>query len=86
MYSVNPCVESGLIGTEQGDAALATAAELFGQGQPPPVVEPTDPPPVVQPEPAGIDAARWYIVAVIGAAVLLFAIVGFVALRRRPSA
>lgn len=85
VFTVNPCVTSGVIGTDAGDAALAEANALFAAATPPPV-EPTEPPPVVAPPPTEVDAARIYVVGAIVAALLVFAVVGFVALRRRPSA
>lgn len=81
LYSYNPCVQAGVIGTPDGDAALAAAEQLFG-GQLMPTPEPTEPPNIG--ETPGLDAARLYVVGAIGAAVLLLAgVVLFAMLRRR---
>jgi hypothetical protein len=82
LYSVDPCVASGVIGTEPGDAALAEAVEVFGGGATAPPGS-TDPP--ISPRPPTTDpAAGWvYVVGALGAAALLFAVVALVGLRRR---
>lgn len=84
LFSYNPCVQSGVIGTPEGDAALATAQELFG-GEPIATPVPT-PPPQIGDTP-GLDAARLYVIGAVGAGVLLLAAVVLIAMlrRRRPS-
>jgi hypothetical protein len=84
LYGVNPCVaESGVIGTEAGDAALAAANRLWGEGAALPTPEPTPPPQIV--DTPGLDTARLYIVGAVGAGVLVFAAVILLALLRRRS-
>jgi hypothetical protein len=84
MYSVNPCVESGVIGTPSGDEALATAQELFG-GAPPPTPAPTDPPAVPPSQPTAIDPSWLYVGAIVGGALLFFGLIALIAIKRRPA-
>jgi hypothetical protein len=81
LYSYNPCVQAGVIGTPEGDAALAEAQELFG-GQPIATPAPT-PPPQIGDTP-GLDAARVYVIGAVGVGVLLLVgVLLFATLRRR---
>ncbi|HWH36945.1 MAG TPA: hypothetical protein VNT28_04135 [Candidatus Limnocylindrales bacterium] len=81
-YSVNPCVASGVIGTEAGDAALAEAQALF-VAQPTPGPSPSDPPAAPQPLPDGADGGWLMVLGVLGVATLAFAAVVLIATRRR---
>jgi hypothetical protein len=81
-YGVNPCVASGVVGTESGDAALAEAEALFTV-QPTPSPAATDPPATPTP-PADDPSAGWLMVGgVLGAAALVFAGVVLLSVRRR---
>jgi hypothetical protein len=84
LFSVNPCVASGVIGEPGGDEALAEAQTLFG-GSAPPTPAPTEPPAVPAPTPAALDPTWLYVAAVIGGAGLIFAVMALLAVRRRPS-
>jgi hypothetical protein len=84
LYSVDPCSVGGVIGTENGDAALAEAQALFGTGNVPPTLEPTDPPegpPAASPLTG--EGMLWLAVAVAAAAVM-FGGIALLALRRQP--
>jgi hypothetical protein len=82
-FGVNPCVASGVIGTEAGNAALEEAEALFAAPQPPPTAPPSEPP-TAPTEPAGAADLGWVMVAsVLGVALLLFVAVALVAVRRR---
>lgn len=50
LYTANSCAPSGVLGTADGDALLATAIETFGDPQPPGAPQP-EPEPEPQPEP-----------------------------------
>ncbi|MDP8905039.1 MAG: hypothetical protein M3N29_06960 [Chloroflexota bacterium] len=84
LYSSNPCVTSGVIGTANGDAALAEAAAVFGTGIAPPTAEP-EPTPQAPPTPAAPagDGLLW-VAAAVGAASLLFFSAVVLARRREP--
>ena len=82
-FSYSPCVATGVIGTEEGDAALAEATELFA-GEAPPTPEPTPPPQAPTPEPEPADTSWLFIGGALGAAVLVFGGVAFLSLRRKP--
>jgi hypothetical protein len=82
-FGVNPCVSSGVIGTDAGDEALAQAIELFGSNPTPPPGS-TEPPVSPRP-PAGDPGAGWlFVVGALGAAAVIFALVALAGLRRRP--
>lgn len=83
-FSVNPCVESGVIGTEAGDAAMSSAMELFG-GVAPPTEEPTEPPDNSPPATPAADTGWLYVAAIVGGGGLVLALVVLLALRRRPA-
>jgi hypothetical protein len=85
LFSVNPCVESGVIGTESGDKALAAAIELWGDGSVPPTPAPTAPPESPTPTATSIDPGWLYVAAVAGGGALVLALVALLATRRRPS-
>jgi hypothetical protein len=84
LFTVNPCVQSGVIGTPAGDEALAAAVELFG-GSTPPTPAPTEPPESPPPAPTGLDPSWLYVAAVVGGAGLIFVVVTLLAIRRRPT-
>jgi hypothetical protein len=81
LFAYNPCVQAGVIGTPEGDAALEQAQALFG-GQP--IATPTPTPPPRIGDTPGMDAARLYVVGAVGIGVLLLVgVVLFATLRRR---
>ncbi|CAN5668127.1 hypothetical protein BH23CHL7_BH23CHL7_13060 [soil metagenome] len=81
-YGVNPCVVSGVVGTESGDTAVAEAEALFAV-QPTPSPAATDPPATPGPS-VGDTGAGWLMVGgVLGAAALVFASVVLLSVRRR---
>ena len=82
LFSVNPCVQSGVIGTPDGDAALAAAEALFEEVAPP-TPSPTAPP--ESPPPATIDPGWLYVGGVVGGATLLLLAIALIAIRRRPT-
>jgi hypothetical protein len=85
LYSVNPCVSSGVIGEEGGDAALAEAEALFltdvpATPQPPSPTEPPD-----SPSPSGPGDGWLFVAGTLGAAAVLFAVLALLGMRsRRP--
>jgi hypothetical protein len=82
-YGVNPCVVSGVIGTADGDAALAEAEALFA-GQPPPPGA-TDPP-ALPGAPTGASSDGWLMVGgVVGVAGLILVGVALLSVRRRQA-
>lgn len=85
-FAQRACTPSGTLETAAGQALVADAAEVFGAPLQPSSPDPntTDPPtaPTVGPP---IDAVAWpYAVGLIGAAAVIFVVVTFFALRRRP--
>jgi len=90
LYSTNSCAPSGLLGTPDGDALLATAIEAFGDPGVPTAPEPEpepDPesvsPIVTEPSPLLGQGLIW-VAAAVGAGVLFLGLIVLVA-RRRPA-
>ncbi|HVM29357.1 MAG TPA: hypothetical protein VM305_01110 [Candidatus Limnocylindrales bacterium] len=92
-HGYNPCVASGVIGTEAGDEALAQAVELFGAAPTPPEPpeppeateppEPTQPPLSPRPTPGDPGAGWLFVAGTLAATALIFAVVAIAGLRRR---
>jgi hypothetical protein len=94
LYSTNSCAPSGLLGTPDGDALLATAIASFGdpsvpsapepEFEPEPESEPESASPIVtEPSPSPGQGLIW-VAAAIGVGILLFGAITLVA-RRRPT-
>lgn len=90
LFSANGCAPSGLLGTADGDALLATAVEAFGEPQVPVAPEPRpEPEPEVQTQ-APTSESPWlgpgliWAAGALGGGLLLFGAVLLIA-RRRPS-
>ncbi len=90
LFSTNPCAPTGLLGTPDGDAILATAIDTFGDPsvpQAPTSVEPVPAPETVAPvsteTSTGLDQGLVWVVAAVGVGVLMFGAIALVA-RRQP--
>jgi hypothetical protein len=83
-YSTSLCAPNALIGSDEGVQLVAEAEEVFGLGRPPPSAEPEpqSEPEVVQPTAADAGGGLLWVLAGVAGAVLLFAAVMLVALRR----
>ena len=98
IFSTNPCAPTGLLGTAEGDALLATAIEDFGEAQPPGAPEPepepepeAEPEPEIQTEPSTIvesapfaSQGLMWAAGALGVGILMFGAIVLIA-RRRPS-
>ncbi len=88
LYSTNSCAPSGLLGTQDGDALLATAIDSFGDAQAPlgPQPEPSPEPGVTSPiatEPAPLLGQGFvWVAAAVGVGILVLGTVVLFARRR----
>ena len=93
LFSTNPCAPTGLLGTADGDALLATAIDLFGDPNVPQAPASTSPEPEPEPESvspvatepsAGLSPGVVWVAAAVGVGVLFFGAIVLFA-RRRPT-
>ncbi len=86
LYSANSCAPSGLLGTPDGDALLASAIESFGDAIVPvaPEPEPESVTPIATEPSPMIGQGLVWVAAAVGAGVVLFGVIALVA-RRRPN-
>jgi len=90
VYSTNSCAPSGLLGTQDGDALLATAIDTFGDATVPGAPEPEPEPEPEVTSPIAAEPSPWlgqglvWAAGAFGVGVLFFGAIVLIA-RRRPS-